>query len=255
MIEFVKPYMERRETVLSISVKTGIKPPKVRKLLIENGAFIHKRGIPMGSRQPFAKIDDEGIAWILDRAINTSDTLYKMGGKFGVSRQAIESILVRNGINPRLPLLRRQQEREANKIKIHEKAVLDKKLKRRGLANAIIEGISKKMMASELMEICGIASRSTFAGFLTTLRKEGFAVPRLYYTRNGRGPDPVKIKARRKLNTEIRAGRIKRGKCAICGAPRAHGHHPDYSKPLEVLWLCEPHHKAMHLGKIPKNSR
>jgi len=36
-------------------------------------------------------------------------------------------------------------------------------------------------------------------------------------------------------------------------------HHPDYSKPLEVIWLCPPHHKMLHKslkGKdIPKTKK
>ena len=35
--------------------------------------------------------------------------------------------------------------------------------------------------------------------------------------------------------------------CAIpecCGKPQ--GHHPDYSRPLDVLWLCDKHHKEAH---------
>lgn len=27
---------------------------------------------------------------------------------------------------------------------------------------------------------------------------------------------------------------------------RLQGHHPDYSKPLEVIWLCEPCHQERH---------
>lgn len=34
--------------------------------------------------------------------------------------------------------------------------------------------------------------------------------------------------------------------CADCGAPHTEMHHPDYDKPLEVIWLCRPHHLARH---------
>lgn len=35
--------------------------------------------------------------------------------------------------------------------------------------------------------------------------------------------------------------------CAVpecCGKPE--GHHPDYSRPLDVVWLCDQHHKEAH---------
>lgn len=34
--------------------------------------------------------------------------------------------------------------------------------------------------------------------------------------------------------------------CEICGSSDVHGHHPDYSKPLEVMWLCAEHHCEWH---------
>ena len=33
--------------------------------------------------------------------------------------------------------------------------------------------------------------------------------------------------------------------CIHCGA-KAHGHHENYDKPLEVIWLCPQHHKDRH---------
>lgn len=36
-------------------------------------------------------------------------------------------------------------------------------------------------------------------------------------------------------------------RCSLCGKVcRVHGHHRDYSKPLEVIWLCPQCHKNEH---------
>jgi hypothetical protein len=40
---------------------------------------------------------------------------------------------------------------------------------------------------------------------------------------------------------------VRPGKCSSCGsACQPHGHHRDYSKPLEVEWLCRPCHGIRH---------
>jgi hypothetical protein len=52
--------------------------------------------------------------------------------------------------------------------------------------------------------------------------------------------------ARTKLSYAIKKGIIKRACYSVCGAVGAEGHHFDYSKPLEVIWLCPIHHKDMH---------
>jgi len=43
-----------------------------------------------------------------------------------------------------------------------------------------------------------------------------------------------------------RTGKIKKKPCEICGDPNTEAHHPDYGKPLEVVWLCDYHHKEEH---------
>lgn len=44
----------------------------------------------------------------------------------------------------------------------------------------------------------------------------------------------------------IKDGRLQRQPCAKCGRDNAVAHHQDYDKPLEVEWLCRPHHMEAH---------
>ncbi len=55
-------------------------------------------------------------------------------------------------------------------------------------------------------------------------------------------------RARTAVSNAIRDGRLERGACEVgedCSGP-IHAHHDDYSKPLEVRWLCKRHHDAFH---------
>jgi len=56
----------------------------------------------------------------------------------------------------------------------------------------------------------------------------------------------LKAKAQRKVGTEIEAGRLVRGNCEQCSKPNAQAHHEDYSKPLEIIWLCRSCHTFKH---------
>jgi hypothetical protein len=59
--------------------------------------------------------------------------------------------------------------------------------------------------------------------------------------------NPEKVMAERVLNRAIKDGVIERMPCEVCGNPKSHGHHPDYTKPLEVIWLCAKHHAEEHM--------
>lgn len=58
---------------------------------------------------------------------------------------------------------------------------------------------------------------------------------------------PNKDKARGILSNAVVRGAIKRGVCEVCGEENAQGHHTDYSKPLDVMWLCFKHHTKWHV--------
>jgi hypothetical protein len=47
------------------------------------------------------------------------------------------------------------------------------------------------------------------------------------------------------VGNAVRDGRLKREPCFICGK-RAQAHHPDYERPLDVVWLCQVHHVSAH---------
>jgi hypothetical protein len=57
---------------------------------------------------------------------------------------------------------------------------------------------------------------------------------------------PKKLLARLKFREALRTGKIKKQLCAICGNAKVHGHHINYNKPLEVIWLCSKHHGEIH---------
>lgn len=52
--------------------------------------------------------------------------------------------------------------------------------------------------------------------------------------------------AKSRITYAKRTGKIKQEPCEICGALKVEAHHPDYTKPLEVVWLCDYHHKEEH---------
>jgi len=58
------------------------------------------------------------------------------------------------------------------------------------------------------------------------------------------------VACNRAVGNAIRDGRLNRGPCEVCGSRESvEGHHEDYSKPLDVRWLCREHHKALHAFK------
>ena len=45
------------------------------------------------------------------------------------------------------------------------------------------------------------------------------------------------------VRNALKSGELVRQPCEVCGDPDSEAHHEDYSKPLEVRWLCKPHHR------------
>lgn len=72
------------------------------------------------------------------------------------------------------------------------------------------------------------------------------AHPGLHYR-----PTPAQHAAQQRVHTAVRNGTLERpNSCSACGcACKPHAHHTDYSKPLEVTWLCASCHKLTHINE------
>lgn len=58
---------------------------------------------------------------------------------------------------------------------------------------------------------------------------------------------PERKRAHRAVNNALRNGRLKRKPCEVCASVHSEAHHDDYSRPLDVKWLCPAHHHARHV--------
>jgi hypothetical protein len=52
-----------------------------------------------------------------------------------------------------------------------------------------------------------------------------------------------------------REGRLVSGPCEVCGSLKTVGHHDDYTKPLEIRWLCSRHHLKYHAEQRSRKVR
>ena len=71
-------------------------------------------------------------------------------------------------------------------------------------------------------------------GYLSKMKKK-------YYSENR-----DKLKVRYRFREALKRGKLERQPCFVCGIESADGHHPDYSRPLDVVWLCKDHHRQLH---------
>lgn len=56
----------------------------------------------------------------------------------------------------------------------------------------------------------------------------------------------IRSSVRRKTRFAIERGELQREPCFMCGSSKSDAHHPDYSSPMAVTWLCRPHHNQLH---------
>ena len=64
--------------------------------------------------------------------------------------------------------------------------------------------------------------------------------------RKWRESNPAAYAAQTAVGNAVRDGRLAKEPCLFCGRDDVHAHHRDYSKPLDVIWLCPKCHHRLH---------
>ncbi len=67
--------------------------------------------------------------------------------------------------------------------------------------------------------------------------------------RRRREKHPEKRIAYQLVSKGLKNGTLVKLPCEACGDPNTQAHHHDYSKPLDVRWLCFKHHREIGHGQ------
>lgn len=95
--------------------------------------------------------------------------------------------------------------------------------------------------------------REKYSEILRGNRKKNDPEKQKIYRKISTQKYPEKNRAGNLLRLAVFKGKIQKPKnCEKCNyeAKRIEGHHMDYSKPLEVLWLCVSCHRKLHLREV-----
>lgn len=77
--------------------------------------------------------------------------------------------------------------------------------------------------------------------------KGGITKNRYAYKLRDKARHPLQHKAREAVQSAKRNGTLVVAPCKNCGTnEKVQAHHKDYSKPLDIQWLCAPCHRMEH---------
>lgn len=80
-----------------------------------------------------------------------------------------------------------------------------------------------------------------------TLKRDKLLKYNRIYRKNHRTEEvKIKDKVRSKVYQALIRGLIFKKPCEVCGSLKSQAHHEDYSKALDIIWLCRTHHNEKH---------
>jgi len=94
------------------------------------------------------------------------------------------------------------------------------------------------------------SSKKDFNAYYREYRKsEQWRTYAREYMRRWRGKNGTdKDNARSRVAYAVKTGEIIKRPCQMCGKRKVEAHHEDYSKPLEIMWLCREHHRQRDIA-------
>jgi hypothetical protein len=153
----------------------------------------------------------------------------------------------KKGRRPQRPHGTKKAERQAAKARADERRARIEKA-----AEAVLSGQSIRATSKET-GVCPEAIRSALAKIGERVRDYRQKLPddqvsrKTLYARAYQARNPEKHLARKAVEYALEWGKLVRGDCQDCGSKeKIEAHHPDYSKPLDIEWLCKPCHVARH---------
>ena len=112
---------------------------------------------------------------------------------------------------------------------------------------------SLKYFDGQLCQVEGCSRKPTTRGLCQKhyMRQWRHGAPIIIQARHSQDAERVRNLSRAAVGHAITYGRLlKPSDCSGCGLPFAsrhlQAHHPDYAKPLDVVWLCRWCHAKLH---------
>jgi hypothetical protein len=105
-------------------------------------------------------------------------------------------------------------------------------------------------MASGHLNKCKVCYRYYMRKYRLENLSKVKAYDRARGARGYKSKDPVKRAAWAAVTRAIRSGKLVRQPCADCGALVVEAHHNDYTRKLDVEWLCFACHRGTRHGHL-----
>jgi len=103
--------------------------------------------------------------------------------------------------------------------------------------------VSKKAVdgLQSICRNCHIIYKSTYEKTLNSMSTQRYSSMKWHHG------NKEKARVHKLVRKALDSGDLITEPCEICNSLKVEAHHEDYSKPLDVTWLCRTHHRERHM--------